>query len=137
MRDRIKQVIIFREDLLPQPTGKIAAQIAHCAMLFILRKIVPYKINEADYPGYDLLTAVEFSEEEKYWLTTSFTKVVLRCNNLAHLVELGEKALAAGLEVHSLCDTGFVAGERVITCLAISPAFSSKVDNITGGLKLL
>ena len=138
MEDKIKQIIVFRKDLLPLPAGKISAQVAHAAMLFILRKIVPYRICEADYPGYPLLVAAGFSEVEKYWMTEHFTKVVVGCKGLPQLLKLEEEAREAGLEVNVMKDLGFTCfNGETITCIAIGPDLSSKIDPITKRLQLL
>ena len=54
-------------------------------------------------------------------------------------MEIHDKSLEAGLEVHLITDSGKTEfhGEPTQTCLAIGPDDSEKIDAITGRLELL
>ena len=54
-------------------------------------------------------------------------------------MEIHDKALEAGLEVHLITDRGKTEfhGEPTNTCLAIGPDEADKIDEITGDLQLL
>ena len=60
-------------------------------------------------------------------------------NSEEELMELQDKALDAGLEVHLITDSGKTEfhGEPTNTCLAIGPDKAEKIDEITGQLQLL
>ena len=78
-----KQILIFREDLLTSiavPRGKIASQIAHASMQFL--------INEPN---------VFLKEDVQNWIKTGMTKIVCVCNDLKHLEKLDNEAYALNL----------------------------------------
>lgn len=54
------------------------------------------------------------------------------------LLDIYEKAKAAGLEAHLIVDAGLTefAGVATATAVGIGPDFSEKIDAVTGGLKL-
>jgi PTH2 family peptidyl-tRNA hydrolase len=55
------------------------------------------------------------------------------------LMQIHDKALEAGLEVHLITDSGRTEfhGQPTRTCLAIGPDEADKIDAITGHLPLL
>ena len=55
------------------------------------------------------------------------------------LMEIHDKALETGLEVHLITDSGRTEFHRAPpnTCLAIGPDEADKIDEITGHLQLL
>ncbi len=55
------------------------------------------------------------------------------------LREIHDKAVAAGLEIHLITDSGKTEfhGQPCNTCLAIGPDDTEKIDEITGHLQLL
>jgi PTH2 family peptidyl-tRNA hydrolase len=55
------------------------------------------------------------------------------------LMDIYDRAVRAGLEVHLITDSGRTEfhGEPTRTCLAIGPAVAEAVDVITGHLQLL
>lgn len=121
----IKQVIVIRKDLKMR-RGKEIAQASHASMSFITKRI-------------DMTTGfIKFSIEEEEWLRGSFTKIVLYCADLLELEEIAIKARGLGLEVHIITDNGKTEfhGELTVTCLAIGPGESEKIDLVTGNLKL-
>jgi peptidyl-tRNA hydrolase len=63
---------------------------------------------------------------------------VLRCESEAALLELAGQAEAAGLPVMLIRDAGRTVVEAgTPTCVGIGPAEISKIDAITGALKLV
>ena len=125
---RIKQVIVMRHDLKMR-RGKQIAQGAHASMSFMCRRL-----QEAGSLSFD-----DFTESQRAWLTGAFAKVCCRVNSEEELMEIHDKALAAGLEVHLITDSGKTEfhGEPTNTCLAIGPDEADKIDEITGQLQLL
>jgi len=81
----------------------------------------------------------DFTEAQRAWLTGAFAKVCCRVDSEEELMEIYDKALEAGLEVHLITDSGRTEfhGEPTNTCLAIGPDEADKIDAITGDLQLL
>lgn len=77
-------------------------------------------------------------EMQKWMFDGSFTKICLGVNSLQELQNIANNAKDAGLEVHIVTDSGKTEfKEPTITCLAIGPNEASKIDLVTGHLKLL
>ena len=125
---RIKQVIVMRHDLKMR-RGKQIAQGAHASMSFICRRL-----QEAGS-----VSLGDFIVAQQVWLTGAFAKVCCRVDSEEELMEIHDKALDAGLEVHLITDSGKTEfhGEPTNTCLAIGPDEAEKIDEITGHLQLL
>jgi PTH2 family peptidyl-tRNA hydrolase len=120
-----KQVIVMRADLHMRK-GKIAAQAAHACQKGILMKF------RNGLKPQDLTPC-----ETEYFLGI-FRKVTLQVGSEAELMAIHDAAMAAGLEVHLVTDSGLTEfhGVSTKTCLAIGPCYDHQVDPITGGLKL-
>ena len=125
---RIKQVIVMRHDLKMR-RGKQMAQAAHASMSFICRRL----------QERGSVSLADFSEVEQAWLTGAFAKVCCRVVSEEELIVIHDKAVAAGLEVHLITDSGKTEfhGVPTRTCLAIGPDEAEKIDEITGELQLL
>ena len=125
---RIKQVICVRHDLKMR-RGKQIAQSAHASMSFICRRL----------QEKGTVSMNDFTEVEQTWLTGAFAKVCCRVDSEEELMEVHDKALEAGLEVHLITDSGKTEfhGVPTNTCLAIGPDDGDKIDEITGHLQLL
>ncbi len=112
----MKQVIIVNE-ALKLPRGKLAAQVAHASVAALL---------ETE------------SRTQIAWLEEGMPKVVLKVEDEAALRDLEQKAASLGLPVSLIEDAGrTVIPEGTITCLGIGPAEDARIDEVTGGLKLL
>ncbi|MBI1249128.1 aminoacyl-tRNA hydrolase [bacterium] len=124
----MKQVIVMRHDLKMR-RGKQIAQGAHASMSFICRRL----------QEQGSVSLNDFSEVERTWLTGAFAKVCCRANSEEELMAIYDKAVAAGIEVHLIADSGKTEfhGEPTRTCLAIGPDDAEKIDEITGHLELL
>ncbi len=125
---RIKQVIVMRHDLKMR-RGKQIAQGAHAAMSFLCRRL-----QEAGSVSLDRLT-----DAQRAWLSGAFAKVCCRVDSEEELMQIHDKAVEAGLEVHLITDSGRTEfhGQPTRTCLAIGPDEADKIDAITGHLPLL
>lgn len=125
---RIKQVIVMRHDLKMR-RGKQMAQAAHASMSFICRRL----------QERGSVSLADFSEVERAWLTGAFAKVCCRVDSEEELMAIHDKAVAAGLKVHVITDSGKTEfhGVPTRTCLAIGPDEAQKIDQITGQLQLL
>jgi PTH2 family peptidyl-tRNA hydrolase len=120
-----KQVIVMRTDLNMRK-GKMVAQGAHAAMVFLVQRLL-------------LGRSSVLSEAEGKWLYGSFKKVCVGVGSEAELLAVEQRAKEAGLTVHLITDSGLTEfnGVPTRTCLAVGPDFSKRIDAVTGGLKLL
>jgi PTH2 family peptidyl-tRNA hydrolase len=114
-----KQVIIVRRDI-NMGTGKIAAQVAHAAVM-----------------GAEMVKASRrnwFSS----WFAAGQAKVVVKVKNIEELMEVRKQAEELFLPVVQVQDSGLTQiPSGTITCVGIGPAPSELVDKVTLGLKLL
>lgn len=114
----MKQIIVMRTDLNMRK-GKMIAQGAHASMKATLANIYsPYVIS---------------------WLNGLFTKVVVRVDSEAELLDVYERALEAGLISEMIEDSGLTEfhGVPTKTCIAVGPAPNDELQPITGHLELL
>jgi PTH2 family peptidyl-tRNA hydrolase len=125
----IKQVIVVRKDLNMRK-GKIAAQVAHASMKFLVDN------NESD--RNDELF-VKLSNEESVWVNDNFKKVVVSVDSEDELENLILRGKVLDIEVHPIIDSGLTefGGQKTLTCAAFGPASSKILDTITGHLKLM
>lgn len=125
---RVKQVIVMRHDLKMR-RGKQIAQGAHAAMSFICRRL----------QDRGSVSLADFSDVERTWLTGAFAKVCCRVDSEEALMAIHDKAVASGLEVHLITDSGKTEfhGIPTRTCLAIGPDEAEKIDAITEELQWL
>lgn len=139
MEDRkVKQVIIFRHDLLKKlRKGKIAAQVAHASLGALLKFA-----NKYDYDFEEnKWTKIEFdfckdSILDK-WLNGIFTKICLYVDNEEELLKLYEQ-IKDTLPCALITDVGNTEfhGVPTNTCLGIGPWWSNEIDEFTKELKL-
>lgn len=140
----LKQVIVMRNDL-GMRKGKMIAQGAHASIAFLTRRIedlengvrIPESFQR--YGSFYLHDYLGLTYEMKQWLHGTFAKVCCRVDSEEELLKIRDEAVAAGLEVHLVTDSGKTEfhGQPTNTCLAIGPDRSEKIDPITGHLKLL
>lgn len=134
-----KQVIVMRKDLNMRK-GKMIAQGAHASMAFLTRRLErsdkEYRIGE---DSDVVFTHVELSPAENWWRVDSFKKICVYVESDAELQDIQLAAYDAGLECHVITDNGDTefGGVPTVTCLAIGPDYSDKIDPITGHLPLL
>ncbi len=136
---KVKQVIVFRHDLLKNlRKGKIAAQVAHASLGSLLKCFNKESYNN-DY-GTNTKYSIEFKSGSilDKWLNGIFTKICLYVNNEEELLELYEKAKSVNLPCALITDAGNTEfhGVPTNTCVGIGPAYSEEIDKITGDLKL-
>lgn len=129
MSNRIKQIIVMRKDLKMR-RGKEIAQGSHASMAFLTRAL--------EHTGYGCIHRASLSNVMQEWLNSSFAKVTLQVSSEDELMEIHDEAVAAGLEVHLVIDSGVTEfkGVPTKTCLAIGPDFSHNIDPVTSKLKL-
>ena len=119
-----KQVIVMRRDL-GMRRGKEIAQGAHASMIWLAERI--------RRPGFG------FSEAERRWLAGAFTKVCVRVDSEEELRNIVNAAQQARVMVHLVIDAGRTEfrGVPTPTCCALGPDYASRIDPISGHLKLL
>lgn len=129
MQHNVKQIIVVRKDL-HMKIGKIASQVAHAAMKFILDNNLSEDHNKL---------FVELTEEEAHWCEHSFTKIVVGCNSQDELEQLILQAEVRNIPVYPIIDEGRTEfnGIPTLTCAAFGPAEIVDLDRITKDLKLL
>ena len=113
----VKLAVVVRTDLA-MGRGKIAAQVAHAAVAATLGNL----------DGADLAA----------WLRDGQPKVILKVPTAGHLQDVVQQAKADGLPVELVSDAGrtqVTAG--TLTCCAVGPAESHRIDAVTAGLSLL
>jgi PTH2 family peptidyl-tRNA hydrolase len=115
----LKQVIIVRKDL-KMGSGKLAAQVAHAAIL---------SSERARNKNMEWFTG---------WFDRGQPKIVLKVNSLEDLEKINKLGQFNNLPTVIVRDAGFTQLEAgTATCVGIGPAPDYLIDKITGGLKLL
>lgn len=126
----VKMVIIMRKDLKNTKgekihTGKVIAQGGHSVLGFVWNNVKGKKI------------CFEMSDAQYDWYNSGQTKITLKVDGEKALMEIYQKAKSDGVFVELITDAGRTEfGEPTITCLALGPDYSDKIDKITGGLSL-
>jgi PTH2 family peptidyl-tRNA hydrolase len=125
----VKQVIVVRKDLQMR-RGKEIAQSCHASISFLSHKI-RNSLNGRK-------AEIKLTEAEMAWFEGAFTKVCVRVDSEEELLEVYQKALAAGLTAQLITDAGRTEfnGVPTRTAVAIGPDEIEKIDKITGNLKL-
>lgn len=123
-----KQVIVIRKDLKMR-TGKAIAQGAHASMGAIL--------GLCRVEGDQLI--LDMDDRVRPWLTGRFKKICVYVNGEQELLDVHERAKAAGLVTSIIKDAGLTEfnGVATLTAVAVGPDRSDRIDQITGGLSLL
>ena len=114
-----KQVIIVRRDL-KVGTGKLAAQVAHAAVMGAEK--------------------VRTSRREWFnsWFAAGQAKVVVKVKSIEELMNVRMRAEKLNLPVVQVQDSGLTQiPPGTITCIGIGPAPSTLIDKVTLDLKLL
>ena len=113
----VKMVVVVRTDL-GMGRGKIAAQVAHAAVAATLAS-----------PG-----TTDFAA----WLAEGQPKVVLKVGTAGQLEDVVRQARAGGLPVEVVSDAGRTqVTPGTLTCCALGPAETQRIDAVTAGLALL
>jgi PTH2 family peptidyl-tRNA hydrolase len=114
-----KQVIIVRRDL-SMGTGKIAAQVAHAAVMGA------EKVNGSRREWFNS------------WFSSGQAKVVVKVKNIEELMDVRMRAEQQNLPIVLVQDSGLTQiPSGTITCMGIGPAPSDLIDKVTSELKLL
>ena len=129
----VKQVIVVRKDLNMRK-GKIGAQCAHASMKIFFDRMRYIGKGSFDDCAYQL----EISKEMDEWFNGIFTKIVVYVESEEELFSVYDEAKKAGLPCSLIKDNGLTEfnGVHTYTCVGIGPAEASKIDAITGHLRL-
>lgn len=142
MNNNVKQVIVFRHDLLKGNNtirkGKFAAQCCHASINSFLKlfSIVNYPDDRTKY-------TLSFTKDSivDAWLNGIFTKVVVYVDDEKELIDLYNKITTESPDIPCTLveDVGKTEfhGENTITCLGIGPYWSDEIDKFTKNLPLL
>ena len=133
-----KMMIIMRRDLKMRK-GKIAAQAGHAAVEAVMRTMARDGLGSrlvATPFGFALMP-----RRETYltrWFSQGEAKVCVYVDSEEELLEINEKARAAGFLTALIRDAGLTEfhGEATLTCMAIEPLPADLIDPITGELPL-
>lgn len=109
--------------------GKLIAQGSHASMAFLTKRL-----EKSDYCTHE----IQLSVAEQEWLENSFTKVVCKVNSETELLNIADAAKSYGLECHIITDNGLTEfnGVPTVTCCAIGPDYSEKINKVTSELEL-
>jgi PTH2 family peptidyl-tRNA hydrolase len=114
-----KQVMVVRRDL-GMGTGKIAAQVAHAAVMGVEK------------------TKAHKREWFDAWFDSGQAKVVVKVESMEELMEVRKRAESLRLPVVQVHDSGLTQiPPGTITCIGIGPAPTELIDKVTNELKLL
>ena len=131
----LKQVIVMRNDLKMRK-GKMVAQGSHASCMCLAEPLLVL----FHFPNIENLKRIvrEISDTVA-WLRNGMTKICVRVESEAELLEIYGKAKSAKLMAHIVTDAGHTEfkGVPTKTCLAIGPNDADEIDKITGNLKLL
>lgn len=132
-----KQIIVVRKDLNMRK-GKIAAQAAHASMKAVLDRVSRLPFDDIGRGIHWSLITIEGSSLHT-WLTGRFTKICVSVDSEEELLDTYIKAEQQGMMCSLITDAGLTEfnGVPTKTCCAIGPDLPSKIDPITGHLKLL
>ncbi len=122
MTDKVKQVLVLRKDL-NMSKGKMVTQGAHASIAFLTDLIKEYN-------------PLQLTEVQKEWVYGTFFKVCVGVDSEKELLDIGYNAVMLGLSVKYIEETGGF-DKPTVTCIAIGPDYSSKIDPVTKHLKLL
>jgi len=120
--------------------GKIAAQCAHASMKVLLNRM-PRLINRENPEIAECSRTLYYTSPSPMseWIDGQFAKICVYVSSEKELDDLAQKAKEAKIVHAMIVDSGRTEfhGVPTKTVLAIGPAWSSAVDEITSHLPLL
>jgi PTH2 family peptidyl-tRNA hydrolase len=137
-----KQVIVVRKDLKCRK-GKMMAQVAHASLAAVLNLMdirVSHTIEAGKLVSYDeYMLKIKQSNPVSVWLRDKFTKIVVGIPTEQDMIDLHERAKQMKIPCALITDCGLTEFHDVptITTLALGPAKSDILDELTGNLILL
>ncbi len=142
IKNNVKQVIVFRKDLLKGEhairKGKFAAQCCHASLGALLKLATR---NDNKYlNAHSILFEFKTNSILDQWLNGIFTKICLYVENDNELVTLYNKITnESDIPCVLITDAGNTEfhGVPTHTCIGIGPYWSDDIDEYTKDLKLL
>ncbi len=133
MMDDIKQVIVVRKDLNMRK-GKMIAQGAHASLM-----VLTDRVGVGDWLGSEVgMISTESLPYMMEWIQGLCKKVVVSVDSEEELFIVYRRACNNALPCSIVQDMGLTEfKEPTYTAVAVGPHLSSKIDKITGDLKLL
>lgn len=140
-----KQIIIARKDL-NMSAGKLAAQVSHASMAFLINTIRKCIAKDAYY--YDRKNKKYYSagiiididkDLFEQWIDGEFTKCVLKAKNKSQLLKAKTLAEEMGMTenedffcIYDNCHTELTPEDngRTLTCIGFKPMDSEVIDKI-------
>lgn len=134
-----KQVIVVRKDL-GMRRGKEIAQGCHASLAVFFNMMKQQNGGEIDTKsGKKYSCEFEHNSEAMHqWMTDGFRKICVCVNSEQELIDVYNKAKAAGLPCSLIKDAGHTefGGVATFTTVAIGPGLDEEINKITGSLKL-
>jgi PTH2 family peptidyl-tRNA hydrolase len=116
------------------------AQAAHSSLKLFLDRCKKGSIYD-DKEGVLDVYSFYYKKDTAWdlWLNGLFTKIVVSCKDEEELDKLYQQAKNKNLPCTMIIDAGLTEfkGIPTKTCIAIGPAFSNEIDEITKHLELL
>lgn len=131
-----KQIIVIRKDLKMRRGKEIAAG-AHASLACILNLMKSQNgISEKD--GTFTYTFSQSNPNFHDWMMGHFRKITVTVNSEQELLDLYDKAQAAGIVCSKILDSGFTEfhGVKTYTAIALGPDSAEVLDPLTGSLPL-
>lgn len=124
----LKQVIVIRRDLKMRQ-GKAVSQGSHSSGEFMKEQLLAF------LDGGE----ITLTEDEIRWMRHGMAKITVRSDTPEQFYDVRDRAIAAGLKVRMITDSGKTEfnGVPTVTALAIGPDKAARIDEITGGMTLL
>jgi PTH2 family peptidyl-tRNA hydrolase len=142
----VKQVIVLRRKYpdgkggyFSPRTGKLIAQACHASLKVLLDRMAVNQYHYGHSTRTEWVLGADWGTPMHDWLTNSFTKIVLYVESEDAITALANRCHFMKVPCAVITDAGRTEfhGEPTVTCIAIGPDYSEKIDDITGGLPLL
>ena len=136
MMKQVKQVIVVRRDL-NMTTGKSISPGCHASLSFLTKPFHVFGFGGV-WVYYNLIRTL-LSKPVRSWIENGFTKICLAADTEDQIYLIAAHAKHLGIECNVIKDSGKTEfkGKPTVTCLALGPDYSDRIDVITGNLKLL
>lgn len=119
----VKQVIVIRHELKTR-RGKSVSQGAHASGEFMREQLLSI------LDGGELT----LTENEIAWMRNGMAKITVRTDSEEQFNDVRDRAIARGLKVRVITDSGATEfhGVPTVTALAIGPDKNDIIDEVTG-----
>lgn len=130
--ERLKMVLLVRQDIKGATKGKMMAQCAHASLLAYTSIAEKSKRNPEDKALQQQRTWL------KRWLDIGCAKIALQCPTLDEAKRLRSEARAINVPAVAVHDAGRTQVDSgTLTVIALGPAPAALVDQVSGHLRLV